>query len=127
VAAATPPAHAETSAWAPLRHREFRLVWLAFFGVQLINWSETVGAVAVSVSRRFFSSTCDSATALRATARCAGEPMSPIFVRSVNGCSNRPSSNFLVRMRVTASSMRLIETWPAFTSEMSVLSKSWAE
>jgi predicted MFS family arabinose efflux permease len=47
MAAATPPAPAETSAWAPLRHPDFRLVWLAFFGVQLINWSETVGAVAV--------------------------------------------------------------------------------
>jgi predicted MFS family arabinose efflux permease len=47
MAAATPPAPAVTSAWAPLRHPEFRVVWLAFFGVQLINWSETVGAVAV--------------------------------------------------------------------------------
>ena len=36
-----------SSAWAPLRHPAFRLVWLAFFGVQLMNWSETVGAVDV--------------------------------------------------------------------------------
>ena len=35
------------AAWAPLRHPAFRLVWLTFLGVQLANWSETVGAVAV--------------------------------------------------------------------------------
>lgn len=35
------------AAWAPLRHPGFRLVWLTFLGVQLANWSETVGAVAV--------------------------------------------------------------------------------
>ncbi len=35
------------TAWAPLRHRAFRTVWLTFLGVQLANWSETVGAVAV--------------------------------------------------------------------------------
>lgn len=35
------------AAWAPLRHRGFRLVWMTFLGVQLANWSETVGAVAV--------------------------------------------------------------------------------
>jgi len=42
---AAPPGRA--TAWAPLRHRVFRLVWLTFLGVQLANWSETVGAVAV--------------------------------------------------------------------------------
>ena len=35
------------TAWDPLRHPAFRLVWLTFLGVQLANWSETVGAVAV--------------------------------------------------------------------------------
>jgi MFS family permease len=35
------------AAWAPLRQRGFRLVWMTFLGVQLANWSETVGAVAV--------------------------------------------------------------------------------
>ena len=35
------------AAWTPLRHRAFRLVWLTFLGVQIANWSETVGAVAV--------------------------------------------------------------------------------
>jgi predicted MFS family arabinose efflux permease len=35
------------AAWAPLRHRAFRTVWLTFLGVQVANWSETVGAVAV--------------------------------------------------------------------------------
>jgi MFS family permease len=39
------------AAWAPLRHREFRLVWLTFLGVQLANWGETVGAVAVISDR----------------------------------------------------------------------------
>jgi predicted MFS family arabinose efflux permease len=38
---------AREAAWAPLRHRVFRIVWLTFLGVQLANWSETVGAVAV--------------------------------------------------------------------------------
>ena len=35
------------AAWSPLRHPRFRVVWLTFLGVQLANWSETVGAVAV--------------------------------------------------------------------------------
>ena len=39
------------SAWAPLRHPAFRLVWLSFFGVQVMNWSETVGAVEVIASQ----------------------------------------------------------------------------
>ena len=38
---------ARAAAWAPLRHPAFRLVWLTFLCVQLANWSETVGAVAV--------------------------------------------------------------------------------
>jgi predicted MFS family arabinose efflux permease len=38
---------ARVAAWAPLRHRVFRIVWLTFLGVQLANWSQTVGAVAV--------------------------------------------------------------------------------
>src|SRR5215207_198283 len=36
------------TAWDPLRHPAFRLVWMTFLGVQLANWSETVGAVAVN-------------------------------------------------------------------------------
>ena len=36
-----------TAAWAPLRHRAFRVAWLTFLGVQLVNWSQTVGAVDV--------------------------------------------------------------------------------
>jgi MFS family permease len=36
-----------TSAWAPLRHPAFRVVWLTFLGIQLVQWSETVGAVEV--------------------------------------------------------------------------------
>ena len=40
--------------------------------------------------------------------------------RSVNGCSKSPSSNLAVRIRETASSIRLIGTSPASTSEVSV-------
>jgi MFS family permease len=36
-----------TTAWTPLRHRVFRLVWLTFLAVQIANWGQTVGAVAV--------------------------------------------------------------------------------
>jgi MFS family permease len=36
-----------TAAWAPLRHPAFRIAWLTFLGVQLVSWSETVGAVEV--------------------------------------------------------------------------------
>jgi MFS family permease len=35
------------AAWAPLRHGAFRTAWLTFLGVQVVNWSETVGAVDV--------------------------------------------------------------------------------
>lgn len=38
---------AARAAWAPLRHGPFRVVWLAFLGVQLVLWSESVGAVDV--------------------------------------------------------------------------------
>ena len=41
------PATTRTAAWAPLRHPAFRIAWLTFLGVQLVNWSETVGAVEV--------------------------------------------------------------------------------
>ena len=58
---------------------------------------------------RFLSSTCDSATARRATLRCALLPILSMLRRSVNGCSKRPSSNLAVRIRETASSIRLIE------------------
>ena len=43
-----PPA---MSAWAPLRHPSFRVLWLAFLGMQLMTWSQTVGAVDVIASR----------------------------------------------------------------------------
>ena len=62
----------------------------------------------------FLSSTCDSRTACgpgRGAPRC---PRSRCR-RSASGRSNRPSSNFLVRIRVTASSMRDIGTRPAWT------------
>ena len=64
----------------------------------------------------FFSTTCDSRTACRARFRCAALPTVEVQVRSVSGRSNRPSSNFLVRIRRFASSMRAIVTRPACTS-----------
>jgi predicted MFS family arabinose efflux permease len=39
------------AAWTPLRHGAFRTVWLTFLGVQVANWSETVGAVALISSQ----------------------------------------------------------------------------
>ena len=45
------PAATKTAAWAPLRHPAFRVAWLTFLGVQLVNWSETVGAVEVIASQ----------------------------------------------------------------------------
>ena len=69
----------------------------------------------------FLSSTCDSATARRATLRCALLPIVSMLRRSVNGCSKSPSSNLAVRIRVTASSIRLIGTSPeSSTSAVSV-------
>ncbi len=44
--------------------------------------------------------------------------------RSVNGRSNSPSSNFVARIRDTASSIRRIETRPALTSSVSVAMNS---
>jgi hypothetical protein len=64
--------------------------------------------------------TCDFATASRATRRCEALPTSSRWVRSVNGCSKRPSSNFAVRIRDTASSIRLMGTTPSSTSWVSV-------
>src|SRR6266498_6163552 len=73
-----------------------------------------------STPNLFFSSTCDLRTASRATSRCAALPTDDVQLRSVNGCSNSPSSNFLVRIRRLASSMRDIGTWPFCTSPRSV-------
>ena len=75
-----------------------------------------------STSPSLRSSTCDSATALRATARCAADPIWSMFCRGVNGRSNRPISNFLVRIRLTASSILAVLTRPALTSSSSVAS-----
>ena len=47
----TAQAPTRTAAWAPLRHPAFRVAWLTFLGVQLVNWSETVGAVEVIASQ----------------------------------------------------------------------------
>src|ERR671915_48682 len=47
----------------------------------------------------FFNTTCDLATAVRASERWAALPSVPVNERSASGRSNSPSSNFLVRMR----------------------------
>lgn len=75
-------------------------------------WEALSGSTAPS----FFSRTCDLATASRATARWAAEPTRPMFVVSAYGFSKRPSWNFWVRMRVTASSIRARLIRPAVTS-----------
>src|SRR5262245_62126924 len=54
----------------------------------------------------FFRMTWDCATAWRASAQCAALPTVDVYVRSAIGFSKRPNSNFLVRIRLTASSMR---------------------
>ncbi len=43
-----------------------------------------------------------------------------MWLRSANGEANRPSANFASRISVTASSMRLIGMFPAWTSDRSV-------
>ena len=60
----------------------------------------------------FFSTTTDAATACRATARCAAEPIRAVRVRSTSRCvpSSRPISHLTTRMRRAASSMRLCGT-----------------
>ena len=73
-----------------------------------------------STCRWLRSSTWLSATARRASRWWAALPTSARWVRSVNGCSKSPSSNFAVRIRETASSIRVIDTSPASTSWVSV-------
>jgi MFS family permease len=47
-ATATAPARPpEDGAWAPLREAQFRSLWLAFLGSQLVVWMNTVGAATV--------------------------------------------------------------------------------
>src|SRR3954453_12278837 len=42
-----PPQPPEDGAWAPLRETQFRSLWLAFLGSQLVVWMNTVGAATV--------------------------------------------------------------------------------
>jgi MFS family permease len=42
-----PPEPPEGGAWAPLRDTQFRSLWLAFLGSQLVVWMNTVGAATV--------------------------------------------------------------------------------
>ncbi len=66
----------------------------------------------------FFSSTSDSRTAWRATARCSGAPSSSNLPPSARaeglGFSNRPMRNLARRMRRTASSSRATGRVPPF-------------
>ena len=82
---------------------------------------DLVAGLASGSTPAFFSSTWDLATASRARARCAALPTDAARDRSVSGFSKRPSSNFLVRMRRLASSMRSIGTRPARTSSLEQL------
>src|SRR4051794_19790969 len=43
----SPPRPPEGGAWAPLRDMQFRSLWLAFLGSQLVVWMNTVGAATV--------------------------------------------------------------------------------
>jgi hypothetical protein len=71
----------------------------------------------------FLSRTWDSAAAWRATARCAASPIVAAFERSAYGCSNRPSRNFWVRIRLAASSIRAWVTRPLCTRSVRSFSK----
>src|SRR5438046_5330027 len=75
-------------------------LWLPMSSA-LLPATKIFGAVLGSGSTPdlFFSSTWDLRTASRATARWAALPTEDVQDRSVNGCSNRPSSNFFVRIR----------------------------
>ena len=66
--------------------------------------------------RSFFNSTIDSRAAASARRRDAAEPTSVAPRTPRSGSSNTPSRAFIVRTRVTASSMRRIGTAPSFTS-----------
>jgi MFS family permease len=43
----SPPRTSASGPWAPLRDTQFRALWLAFFGSQLVVWMNTVGAATV--------------------------------------------------------------------------------
>jgi MFS family permease len=45
-----PARDAPAPAWEPLREREFRALWSALLGSQMVNWMHTVGAVTVIAS-----------------------------------------------------------------------------
>ncbi|WP_413894708.1 hypothetical protein [Pantoea ananatis] len=68
----------------------------------------------------FFSSTSDSRTACRATARCAGAPISANWPPTARAdglpASNRPSRILTRRIRRTASSRRRCEMVPFFAA-----------
>ena len=69
----------------------------------------------------FFSSTSDSRTARRASARCAGLPTTctdlvTSGLADGSPASNMPRRSFTRRMRLTASSTRAIGITPDFTS-----------
>ena len=75
----------------------------------------------------FFSSTSDSRTARRATARCSAEPK--LAARAGSDAAEapgfKPIANLTRRMRRTASSTRACGTSPASTRLLSVAMNSW--
>ena len=73
--------------------------WLPMLSALLPATYTLLFAFSGSVRCLLRSSTWLSATASRATARCALLPTWSRFDRSVSGCSKRPSSNLAVRMR----------------------------
>lgn len=80
-----------------------------------------------SVAFSFFSSTWDSRTAWRVTARWAADPKRSSSERSAlgeNDGSSRPMAAFARRIRVTASSMRDIGTLPLSTTLLSAAMNS---
>ena len=77
-----------------------------------------------SAALSFFSSTSDSRTAWRASARACSASCLPANLLS-DGLSNRPARSFTRRMRVTASSMRAIGISPFSTCLMVLAMKAF--
>ena len=93
--------------------------WLPMLSALLPATYTSCFGFSGSVRCRLRSSTWLSAAAYLATAWWSRLPTRSRWVRSVIGCSNSPSSNFAVRMRDTASSIRSSETSPDSTSWIS--------
>gem|GEM_PF-3645784 len=89
------------------------------------TWILPSGAASGRRSSRFWSSTTDSRTACRATARCASEPKAATCSGSADQSgSNSPAANLTRRIRRTASSMRDMGMEPSSTNSVSVRTNS---